>query len=225
MPLAALLTPDESELAEHYPTRAEHLADGVVHSIGLTLATLGGASLVAGALPHSGSIGATAIGTYALSTTLMLTCSAAYNLTPPTRARRLLRRLDEAGIFVMIAGSFTPLLLKLAPAGGQAAALWSLAAAGSVAKTLLPCWSDRVWTAIYAAWAAFSLFIVAPSALGLPPTSRLLMAASCLAYGLGVRIFLDQALPYRRALWHALVVLGASFHCGALATVFLSPGA
>ena len=116
MSLAALLTPDEAELGEHYPSRAERLADSVVHFVGL--ATLAGTALVAAPLLHIVAKGAYAIETYSLCAVLMFICSAAYNLTPPTRARRLLRRLDEVGIFIMIAGTFAPLLLKLPPAVG-----------------------------------------------------------------------------------------------------------
>src|SRR6202020_1944189 len=68
-------------LADHYPTRASMRADLVVHVIGLGFAVIGGATL--------------------------LVLSAAYNFSK-LRWRPVLRRLDHAAIFIMIAGSYTP---------------------------------------------------------------------------------------------------------------------
>ncbi|NDC60280.1 MAG: hemolysin III family protein, partial [Alphaproteobacteria bacterium] len=54
--------PDETELAEHYPTRAEKAADGAVHAIGLLLAAIGGAALFIRTLTigHAAAAGAAA---------------------------------------------------------------------------------------------------------------------------------------------------------------------
>src|SRR5215813_8623381 len=115
MALAELLTPDAEELAEHYPTRVEHTADGIVHAIGMIAALVGGGVLVAFALVNRGVPMATASAIYALCLMAMLAASAVYNLTKPSRRRRILRRIDEAAIFVMIAGSYTPFTMKLLP--------------------------------------------------------------------------------------------------------------
>ena len=48
---------------------------------------------------------------YASGLMAMLTLSAAYNLAPPSRRRDLLQRFDHAAIFVMIAGTYTPIAL------------------------------------------------------------------------------------------------------------------
>ena len=52
--------------------------------------------------------GLVATAVYALCLIAMLTASTVYNLTQPCAARPVLRRLDEAAIFLMIAGSYTP---------------------------------------------------------------------------------------------------------------------
>src|SRR5262245_26603573 len=115
MALADLLVADEHELAEHYPNRSEWTADGVVHAIGLLSALVGGGLLVAVALATRGVPMATAGAIYAMCLMATLAASAVYNLTRPSRYRRVLRRIDEAAIFVMIAGSYTPFTIKLLP--------------------------------------------------------------------------------------------------------------
>ena len=58
---------------------------------------------------------ATAGAIYAMCLMAMLAASAVYNLTRPSRYRRILRRIDEAAIFLMIAGSYTPFTVQLLP--------------------------------------------------------------------------------------------------------------
>src|SRR5271156_2939519 len=96
------MPPRENELVAHYPTRGEKLADGLVHGIGLAAAAAGGIVLIVLSILTGGGAGlAVATGLYSMCLITMLACSTAYNLTKPTRARPLLRRLDEAAIFLM----------------------------------------------------------------------------------------------------------------------------
>src|SRR3954470_18789943 len=91
----------------HYPTSAAKCADLVVHIVGLTLALVGGIVLLALAV-RAGSITAVVgVSIYAAGVLAMLAFSTAYNFARP-QYRPLLRRLDHAGIFLMIAGSYTP---------------------------------------------------------------------------------------------------------------------
>jgi hemolysin III len=222
MSLACLLTPDETELAEHYPSSAERLADGAVHAIGLALGAAGGAVLYAIALTHDRPSVAGAVGLYAGCTILMLACSAIYNLTKPSQARRLLRRLDEGAIFMMIAGSCTPLAIGLLPDVWQAlqiGAVWAAAFLGAAGKVFRPNWSDQAWTQLYMAFTALAVLPLAPTAFErLPPVSLCMLGVAVAVYALGTRIYLNHKARYRRAIWHMMVVAGAAAHCGALAT-------
>ena len=91
----------------HYPTASAKCADLVVHVVGLTLALVGGIVLLALAVRAQSLSMAFAVGIYALGLLAMLGFSTAYNFAKP-RFRPTLRRLDHAGIFLMIAGSYTP---------------------------------------------------------------------------------------------------------------------
>jgi hemolysin III len=103
-----LSTPDQIDLEEHYESPSEHIADLVVHTVGLTLAAVGGIVLAVMSAIYGGGGVVFATAVYALCLVVMLTASTLYNLTRPCAARPVLRRLDEAAIFLMIAGSYTP---------------------------------------------------------------------------------------------------------------------
>jgi hemolysin III len=219
MPLSELLKPDAEELAEHYPTRAERFADSWVHGVGFLAAALGVGVLLGFALVRGGVPLATASAIYALCLMSMLTASAAYNLTRPSRARRLLRRIDEAAIFLLIAGSYTPFTVQLLPplfAMVVTVGVWIAAFAGAAGKVLWPNLSDRAWCVIYLAFGWMSVVILGPIALTLPPLAIALMAVAALVYSGGVLLYLNRTLPFRRALWHACVLLGAAAHYGAV---------
>jgi hemolysin III len=219
MALSDLLTADEQELAEHYPNRVEHTADGIVHAIGLIAALVGGGLLVAVALANRGVPMATAGAIYAMCLMAMLAASAIYNLTRPSRYRRVLRRIDEAAIFLMIAGSYTPFTVKLLPpefAVGVTVAIWIAALAGAAGKVLWPSLSDRAWCVIYLAFGWLAVLILGPAVPTLPPLAIWLLFVAGLTYSGGVLLYLNRAIPFRRALWHACVIIGAAGHYGAV---------
>jgi len=219
MALSDLLTADEEELAEHYPNRAEHAADGVVHAVGILAALIGGGLLVAVALTNRGVPLATAGAIYAMCMMAMLAASAIYNLTRPSRYRRLLRRIDEAAIFLMIAGSYTPFTVQLLPpdfAIAVTVAIWMAAFAGAAGKVFVPHLSDRAWCFIYLAFGWLAVLVLGPVVPTLPPLAIALLVVAGVTYSGGVLLYLNHAIPFRRALWHACVILGAAGHYGAV---------
>jgi hemolysin III len=219
MALSDLLTADEHELAEHYPNRVEHTADGIVHAVGIIAALVGGGLLVAVALVNRGVPMATAGAIYALCMMAMLAASAVYNLTKPSRYRRVLRRIDEAAIFLMIAGSYTPFTIKLLPpefAVGVTVAIWIAALAGAAGKVFWTKLSDRAWSLIYLAFGWLAVLVLGPVVPTLPPLAVVMLIIAGVTYSGGVLLYLNHALPFRRALWHACVIIGAAGHYGAV---------
>ena len=142
------MTPD---LADHYPSDASLRADAIVHAVGLGFAVIGGAALLALAWVTGSAGQAAAVLVYVAGFVAMLALSAAYNFSR-LRWRPLLRRLDHAAIFVMIAGSYTPFTTQRLHGGwaiGMTAAVWALALAGVAGKLFLPGLGRRFWIGLY----------------------------------------------------------------------------
>ncbi len=219
MAFADLFIADEEELAEHYPNRVEKTADGVVHLVGLVGAAIGAGVLFTFSLQKGGVSLASATALYAICLLVMLGCSAVYNLTRPSSARRVLRRADEAAIFLMIAGSMTPFTSQLLPpsfAVLMTSAVWVAALAGAFGKVALPQISDRAWCIIYVAFGWLAALSFVPLIHGLPMIVVALLVLGGLIYSAGVLIYLNHAVPFRRAIWHGLVVVAATLHYGAV---------
>src|SRR3569623_1805555 len=148
MTLAAPVKPPR-----HYPTPAAKCADLEEHVVGLTLAVVGGSVLLAFAI-RDGSIGLVAgVSIYAAGMVAMLAFSTAYNFAK-AKYRPTLRRLDHAGIFLMIAGSYTPYTIHNLTGGwawGMTIAVWSLAAVGALSKVFVPMLDRKLGVAVYLA--------------------------------------------------------------------------
>lgn len=205
----------------HYPNAAEWLADGLVHGIGIIAAAIGGiVLLVLSFTAHGGGGLALATALYDLCLLAMLGCSAAYNLTRASPARPFLRRLDEAAIFLMIAGSYTPFTTQRftgAWAPAMTAAVWSLALAGVAGKLVFTKVPDWLWTLAYVAFGWVALIAIRPLIGGVPLSALVMLVIGGLVYTTGTLVFHSQ-LPYRRAIWHGFVVVAAGVHFAAICT-------
>jgi hemolysin III len=222
------MKPRLDETVAHYPNRGEKLADGLVHGLGLSAALAGGIVLIVLSVMTGGGAGlAAATGLYSLCLVTMLACSTAYNLSNPTRARPFLRRLDEAAIFLMIAGSYTPFTtqrMEGAWAISMTALVWGLALAGVAGKLFTSRLPEWVWTVGYVAFGWVALIALRPLIQGVPIVALVLLIIGGLIYTTGALIF-HSRLPYRRAIWHGFVVTAAGAHYAAICAgvVFAAP--
>ncbi|MCW0405529.1 hypothetical protein NB718_003719 [Xanthomonas sacchari] len=206
------LSASTSSPAPHYPTAAARRADLLVHVAGLLLAVVGGALLVWRAHANDALIVATSI--YALGLLTMFAGSAAYNFAPPQR-QPVLRKLDHAGIFVMIAGSYTPffvLALSGAWVWSMTLAVWGVALFGVFAKLFLPGIAKGFWVAIYLLLGWAGMAAVKPIVAGLDTPVLWLIAAGGAIYTVGVAFYVRKSMLYNRAIWHAHVLGGALAH-------------
>jgi len=216
------------DLADHYPTPASMRADLAVHAIGLGFAAVGGAMLLALAVALGTAGQAAAVLVYVAGLVAMLALSAAYNFSR-LRWRPLLRRLDHAAIFVMIAGSYTPFTTQRLHGGwalGMTAAVWALALAGVAGKLFLPGLGRRFWVGLYLALGWLALIALGPIVNAVPRQALWLLAAGGLVYSLGSIFYVIERLSFRRAIWHGHVVGAAALHFAAvLVGVVLAPSA
>lgn len=165
---------------------------GVLHQVSFAV------SLVAAPLLFTVAHGTTAkiaAGVYAASVTGMFAASALYHrIKWQDAARRRLQRLDHAMIFILIAGTYTPvLLLRMPQPYGLAGlcAVWGLALAGLVAHMVWLDAPERLIGGIYLGlgWLAVPAFPILLHRIG--PAGLALIAGGGLLYTLG-------ALGYHR---------------------------
>ncbi len=208
-------------------TRWEIGVDGAIHAAAIVAAIIGGAVLLTLA-SGQGALDVVAVAIYSGGLLAMLACSAAYNLGG--RHRAWLRNLDQAAIFLMIAGTYTPftvLQLEGAWRVSLTTIVWSIAGCGILVRILHGRLFEKVAIAFYLSLGWMALVAVAPlvRALDAPVLVIGLLGAGGLLYTIGVVFHLWERLPFQNAIWHGFVVAAAAFHFAAIVvSVAASPG-
>ncbi len=205
---------------EHYPRPAERSADRWVHIVGLTGAGLGGVTLLGLSLGFGRLGQAAAVGVYGVCLVLMFLASTAYNMAS-ARRRPILRRLDHAAIFLMIAGSYTPFTTQRLSGGwawGMTAAVWALALGAAAGKLFAPGLGKKFWVVLYLALGWIVVVAIKPLLAAVSAVAMGLLLAGGLVYSLGVIVYLKKDLPFRRAIWHGFVTVAAATHFAAILT-------
>lgn len=198
-------------------TRNEVRADALVHGAGILAALAGSIVLLA----HAGV--SFVLAAYLFGLIVMLACSAAYNLTPPSQLKWILRRFDHSAIFLLIAGTYTPLLPFL-PDASQSRTLglvtWLGAAAGIAMKFLFPGRFDRLAILIYLALGWVVLTAAGAFIQVLPPQVMSLIVAGGILYTAGIIFHLWEGLKYHNAIWHGFVAAAAACHFAAITMLY-----
>ena len=203
-------------------SRAELIADGIVHAVGIVLAIAAGSVLLSLSVFHAGPGEYVAAIFYVVSLLTVLSISLAYNLWPMTPAKWILRRCDHAAIYLLIAGTYTAFLLPLHRSGPLLLllAIWSAAAVGVVLKLKYPGRFDRVSIALYLflGWSGLLVFHQLAASFS-EETISLIMLGGVL-YSVGVIFHVWSQLRYQNAIWHGFVLVAAVCHYGAVASSF-----
>ncbi len=192
-------------------SRAERISDGVVHVLGVSSALIAVPVLITMTVFYR-SDPAAILGAsiYGITLVLMLTFSALYNMIESERWSDVLRRLDHSGIYVKIAGTYTPfILLSGVQIPGLLIGLWSSATLGSLLKLVDPNRFRWFGLALYlmmgwaVVWAGHSMLAE------LPPAVLILMIAGGVVYTAGVAFYLLEWLPFHNTIWHVFVLTGS----------------
>lgn len=203
-----------SHLCESHP---EEIASTITHACGLALSI---AALVAMIRVGNGEpwrvVSAAVFGT---TLVLLYLSSTLYHAFSGPRAKELLQVLDHACIYLLIAGSYTPLTLVTlrGPWGWSLfGAIWFLAVAGVLVKALMRGRKDG-WlsTALYLAMGWLIIVACAPVIRTLPPGGLAWLLAGGVCYSLGIAFFAWHSLRFNHALWHLCVLAGSACHVAA----------
>jgi hemolysin III len=158
----------------------------------------------------------------------MLGASAAYNMWPVSPRKWILRRLDHAFIYLMIAGTYTP-VVALVGSGPVAwtllALIWTVALAGIAIKILMPGRWDRVSIVLYLMLGWSGVLAYESVISGLTPSALGFLAVGGLLYSVGVVFHVWRSLPFQNAIWHAFVLAATACHYGTIMASVLNAAA
>ena len=209
-----------------FPSGVSRRVNRIVLTLTLAFGAVGLAVLaILGLIVGDGGTGAASL-VYGLTLAACTLFSFLYNMWETAPARKLLRLLDHAAIFLLIAGTYTPFAAAdiPGPLGGSLLQwVWALAALGIALKLCLPPAHDRVFVICYLAvgW----LFV---SSLGdiiarVPTIPLVLLAVGGSVYTVGAVLYARDIGRWTDPVWHGCVLTGTVTHYLAVIVFVLAP--
>ncbi len=195
--------------------RRDELANSLTHAFGLALSIVALAVLIVFARLHGTARHLVAYSIYGATLVALYAASTAYHGVDMRRAKHILKVVDHAAIYLLIAGTYTPFtLLSLHGGWGWSlfGVIWGLAAAGVVFKLFFTDRFEHTSTAIYLAMGWLVVIAARPMIAHVPTGGLAWLFVGGLCYSAGVLFYVNERLRFSHAIWHVFVMGGSACH-------------
>jgi len=196
-------------------TPGEEITNAILHGVGLGLAIAALAVLVVLASMAGNAWHSVSFSIYGATLVLLYLSSTLYHGFSAGRAKQLFRIFDHSAIFLLIAGTYTPIaLITLRGRLGWTVfgIVWGIAIAGIVGKAF---WAHRfavLSTVLYLIMGWLAVIVIKPLLAHLNLVSLVFLALGGLFYTLGIGFYLWRGLKFHHAVWHLFVLAGSICH-------------
>lgn len=207
-------------------TRGEIIADWVTHGLGLAVSIAGLTLLIVFSSLRGDAWHVVSFTVFGLTLLALYTVSTIYHAHHRGRLKQLFRKLDNAAIFLLVAGTYTPFLLTnlRGPWGWSLfGVIWGLCGASAVFHLFFGARFRLASTIAYLFVGWLIVVALEPLIANVPHGGLWLLFAGGLCYTVGVFFFHWERLRYHQVVWHALVLGGSTCHLLAV-LLFLLPG-
>ncbi len=206
-------------------TLGEEISNSVSHGIGAGLSVAGTVVLIVVSAVNSNAWGVVSSCIYGASLIILYTMSTLYHSITNKKAKSFFRVMDHNTIFLLIAGTYTPITLYfLNGAIGWVlfAVVWAAAIIGIVMnsvnleKARIPsvfCYVAMGWVIVIA---------IRPLMASMPNISLYLLVAGGVFYTLGIVFYAVKKVKYFHFVWHIFTVAGSVLHYFAVLLGFVN---
>jgi len=205
----------------------DELANALTHGIGLLLALVAVPVLIVLAATRGTGWHVVGVSIYGASLIALYAASTIYHAVQHPPAKRILRIIDQAAIYLLIAGTYTPFtLVNLRGAWGWTllGLVWTIALFGIAWKLVHTGRYVVVSTITYIVMGWLVVIAVRPVLRTVPLAGLEWLLAGGLAYTAGVGFFAWSRLRFNHAMWHVFVLAGSVCHYVAVMRYVLPHG-
>lgn len=215
-----------AQLNKRY-TLGEEIFNSVSHGAGSLLSIAGTVLLIIFSAIHSSPWMIVASAVYGFSLILLYTMSTLYHAITNEKAKTFFRIMDHTSIFVLIAGTYTP--ITLGPLRGKLGwvlfgIVWGSAIVGIVLNSIDLEKFRKPSVACYVAMGWVIIFAIKPMLSAMPKISLYFLLIGGIAYTVGVIFYIKKDKRYFHSIWHLFTVAGSVLHWFAILFYVLKGG-
>jgi len=195
-------------------TEQEEFYNWITHGIGFALSVLGFVLMLIYD-SHETLQSYLAISMYGTSLTLLYFASTIYHYEKKEIRKNRYRILDHISIYVLIAGTYTPIvLITLEDSLGWVLfwVVWGIAFVGAILKIFFTGRYEVLSVFLYVAMGWLIIFDVQALIARVDALGLLLISLGGLSYTVGILFYLRHKVKYSHVTWHIFVLLGSLFH-------------
>lgn len=152
---------------------------------------------------------------YGISIIVLFTASTLYHSVKNEKKKHYFRIVDHISIYLLIAGTYTPvLLISLEQTLGWALfwVVWGIAAFGVVLKLFFTGRFELFSTLLYLIMGWLIVFDFSNLSEIIGSSGILFLFAGGLSYTVGIIFYAIPKIPYNHVIWHLFVLSGAICH-------------
>jgi len=193
----------------------EEIANAVSHGLGLLLSVAGLTGLLIVAISEGDPSKIVGYSVYGVSLIAMFLASTLYHAITHPKAKQVFKLLDHCAIYLLIAGTYTPLLvitLKGWMGYSLLAVVWGLAAIGIGFKLKFGSKYKLVSLSSYLGMGFVCLTFISTLYQSLSSVGFNLLVAGGALYASGVFFYVQKKIVFNHAIWHLFVLGGAACH-------------
>jgi hemolysin III len=202
-------------MAHRVQTVKEEVANAITHGLGIVFCLIAIPFMVWYAWQTSSTSMVWAVAIFGFGMLMVYSASTLYHYAKNVETKRILRIWDHISIFLLIAGSYTPMVIKYTNFKTSViflSIMWTIVALGSYIKLYYTGKYNLLSVIMYVAMGCMAVFIIKPIIANMPPAVFYLLLAGGGAYLLGVVFYLWHKLQYHHAVWHVFVLAGTVTH-------------
>jgi len=203
-------------------TVGEEIANSITHGLGVALSIAGLSVMVVLAAKYGNCLQVVTFSIFGAALILLFLASTLYHSLTRPSWKKVLKICDHSAIYVLIAGTYTPIMLSCVGGGlgwSIFGVVWGLALFGIVMKCFFTGRFRLVSTLFYIGMGWLCLGTLHQLIVKMPMLGIIFLFAGGVAYTAGAVFYVWKKLPYGHAIWHLFVLAGSTFHYFAILTL------
>lgn len=208
--------PTENEFKTFLYTVGEECLNAITHGVGALLSLVGAIILIVYAYIYGETVHVVSVTIFGVTSFILYLFSTLYHSLSRTRANSLFQKFDHISIYLLIAGTYTPIslcIIKGTLGWTMFGLVWGMAVFGIIFKAIFGAKYDLVSTILYVLMGWIVLIAIKTLFQNLAYGGITLLVGGGIFYTAGVYFYLKGEInKWYHGIWHGFVMAGTICH-------------